>query len=89
MTRKIKVHESYYVRNPNEPEEHVLPKIMRKMPTETEADHSSRVKDYLILLNDEQFSAFGYKIDSSDPKQEQFLHFYNEMMAQRAEVKRN
>ena len=65
---KVNLHESYYERNPKEPSEHVLPKILRKMPNESEAAHSSRVKDYLILLTDEQFSAFGFKIDSSDPK---------------------
>ena len=71
------MHESYYIKTTSE--EHVLPKILKKMENETDSAHANRVKDYMVLLSDEQFSAFGYKIDASDPNQQSFLHFYNEM----------
>ena len=58
------------------------------MPNESDEAHASRVKDYMIVLTDEQFSAFGYNINSTDPQQERFMHFYSEMLAQRADLKR-
>ena len=42
----------------------------------------------MVLLSDEQFSTFSYKIDAEDPNQQRFLTFYNEMQAYRADLKR-
>ena len=64
-----------------------MPKMLKKMAHEDSAEHAARVKNYLILLSDEQVSAISYKINVADRTQKPFLMFYNEMMAERAEIK--
>ena len=87
VSKRIDLHESYYERdNTGVP---ALPRILKKMANESDLAHSQRVKDYMILLTDEQFTHFGQKIDVEDPSQEAFLLFYNEMLGQRAEIKRS
>ena len=49
------------------------------MKGETDAAHARRIKDYLLLLTDEQFTSFGYMIDPEDPDQTQFVMFYNQV----------
>ena len=57
------------------------------MPTESDAAHSKRVKDYLFLIPDDQFTSLSHKIDPDDPDQMRFFLFYNEI--QRARVLNN
>ena len=64
-----------------------MPKILKKMAHEDPAEHAIRVKNYLILLSDEQVSAISYKINVADRTQKPFLIFYNEMLTERAEIK--
>ena len=39
------------------------------MTGESDQAHAKRIKDYLLLLTDEQFTSFGYMIDPEDPAQ--------------------
>ena len=56
-----------------------MPKILKQMNSESDAAHAKRVKDYFILISDEQFTGIGHLIDPEDPDQQHFLMFYNEM----------
>ena len=53
LSQKITLHNSYYVPDKEYPESHCLPKILKQMPNESDASHSKRVKDYLLIITDE------------------------------------
>ena len=69
VSKKIKLHENYYKKSKENPNAHNLPRILQQMQGESDAAHAKRVKDYLLLLTDEQFTSFGYMIDPEDPDQ--------------------
>ena len=56
------------------------------MKGESDVAHAKRVKDYLLLLTDEQFTSFGYMIDPEDPEQTQFVMFYNQVLQMRVHL---
>ena len=80
-TGKLILIPEYFLRNENG---YKLPKIMKRLKTETDVGYEARIKNYLLNMDDRNFSRVCELIDPEDAIQFAFFELYNEIAEERA-----
>ena len=60
-----------------------FPKLLKQLKTEDDMAYEARVKNYLLCLDDLNFTKTFNLIDTQDPRQKEFFELYNEISEQR------